>query len=95
LGAVDFFNDQDDRYKAYEILLNAIDLNKYSVSLIKAYILQALLIKHEDYAESTIIRLIDLLSAEEYAAYEREYYDLKTELIDRDDDVFGNSSENF
>ncbi|GEM_PF-1182189 len=96
MQAVDHFNGQNEEYKGYEILLNAIDLNKYSVALIKAYVVQALKIKHEDYAESAIIRLIDLLSPQEFADYEREYYDLKTELIDRDDaSVFDEPSKDF
>ncbi len=90
LQSVRYFNSRGDKFKSYDILLNAIDINKYSVELIKAYAMQALEIKQEDYAESAIIRLIDLMSPDDFRDFEKEFNDRKNEVVNRNDkSVFG------
>lgn len=90
LQSVRYFNSEGDKFKSYDILLKAIDINRYSVELIKAYVMQALEIRHEEYAESAIIRLIDLMSSEDFGDFEREFSEKKNELGNRDDSsVFG------
>ncbi|MGL1886917.1 MAG: hypothetical protein OCD76_10405 [Reichenbachiella sp.] len=79
LEAVAFFNDKgEDRDQAYGILVDAVRVNEYSALLIKAYIEQCLKMGLVGYAESTVIRLIDVLPLEEYQAYEVKFEDMKS-----------------
>jgi hypothetical protein len=91
LQSVEYFNSKGDKYKSYDILLRAIDINQYSVPLIKAYVMQALEIRHEDYAETALIRLIDLISPEAFGEFEVEFNNKKNEIEARnyDQSVFG------
>lgn len=97
LQAATYFNEQGDKYAAYDVLLKAIDINRYAARLIKAYVMQALEIKHEDYATTALLRLTDLLSPEAYRRFEQEYNDRRSEMATRDEAaVFGNlPSEDF
>ncbi|MFY0651075.1 MAG: hypothetical protein JXQ96_03540 [Cyclobacteriaceae bacterium] len=73
-ASVEFFNlPGNDDSKAYDILLKAINANRYSERLIKLYIDQCFRMNLMSYAENALLRLLDVLSQEEYKAYEREY----------------------
>ncbi|MCV9388693.1 hypothetical protein [Reichenbachiella ulvae] len=81
LAAVGFFNAQQDNDQAYGMLLDAITVNAYSAPLIKAYIDQCLEMGLINYAESTVIRLIDVLDQEDYQAYEVAFEAKKEAVI--------------
>lgn len=85
MSAVGYLKEvrQDDE-RAYEILLHAIGINKYSETLIKAYIDQCFDMGLTSYAESTLLRLIDILAPEEYNAYEK-WFDIQKERVEADD----------
>lgn len=70
LEALGYFKTQGDNDQAYGILLDAITINQYSEVLIKAYINQCLEMGLISYAESTVIRLIDVMTEEEFKSYE-------------------------
>lgn len=86
LSASKYFNDvSNDDEKAYAILLEAIDFNKYSANLIKAYIDQCFKMGLTSYAESALLRLLDILEPEAYRQYEL-VFDRTKENIDQQND---------
>ena len=70
LAAAEYFGagDEDD-YLAYEILLDAISINQYSVKLLKAYGVQCARLNLETYKETTLETLESLLTATEFSHY--------------------------
>lgn len=71
IAAAQFFSTKGkDKDHAYDILQKALAINEYSEMLIKAYIDHALTSGLTNYAESALIRLIDVMSIEAYEAYE-------------------------
>lgn len=79
LSAVDYLNANEDAEAAYEVLQNAVSVNEFSVPIIKSYIDQCFKLGYVNYAESTILRLYEILPQEEYFAYEQEFEVKKTE----------------
>jgi len=74
LAAVHIFKEQNsDNDRAYQLLLEALNINEYSEILIKAYIDQCFEMGLFNYAESSIISLIDILDKEAYDKYELEF----------------------
>ena len=66
-----FFNKEaKDVDQAYEILLNAIEINPYSIRLLKAYILQAIRVGQPNYARIELLKLYDLMPETEYREFE-------------------------
>ncbi len=57
---------------AYNILLNAIEINPYSIRLRKAYVLQAVGIGQSNYAQTELLKLKELISDNEYADFEKQ-----------------------
>ncbi|MBY0426279.1 MAG: hypothetical protein K2Q22_11625, partial [Cytophagales bacterium] len=73
LKAIDFMNKQGKQEEAYTILLNIRDVNRSSVPLTKAYILQALKINISSYAETALVKLKEMTSKEDYASFLKTY----------------------
>ncbi len=61
----------------YGMLIEAIEINRYSVSLLKAYCFAAISFGFVDYADMGYMRLYELLSKEEMNSFEDEYYEAK------------------
>ncbi|MFY0625112.1 MAG: hypothetical protein JXR07_02375 [Reichenbachiella sp.] len=79
IASANFFNKvQKDDDTAYSILLNAISINEYSAPLIQAYIDQCFSMGLLSYAEGSIMRLYDVLSLEEFQAYEQVFEQKKS-----------------
>lgn len=71
LAAARYFTETDkDEEMAYRILREAITVNEYSEVLVKAYIDHCLTSGLIDFAEDSMIKLVDILSEEDYLAYE-------------------------
>ncbi|WP_420581750.1 tetratricopeptide repeat protein [Reichenbachiella sp.] len=71
LAAAKYFKEtENDEEMTYQILREAITVNEYSEALIKAYIEHCLATNLIDFADDTLIKLIDILSEKEYQAYE-------------------------
>ncbi|UXP33778.1 hypothetical protein N6H18_07430 [Reichenbachiella agarivorans] len=71
IAAATYFDQEvDNPDQAYGILVDAIEVNEYSAPLIMAYIDQCLKMGLTSYAESSVIRLIDILDESSYQAYE-------------------------
>jgi hypothetical protein len=62
-----------DRFKAYDYLINALEINPNSVRLLKAYILQCAETQLNNYAEISLNELSDLVPAPEYLEFEQVY----------------------
>lgn len=78
--AVNYFNKKKEEDKAYEIIINAMEVNSYSEYLIKSYINQCFAMGLESYAETGLLKLLDILSQEEYNQYEI-IFDLKKDQL--------------
>jgi hypothetical protein len=81
LASVAYFNKQKEQQsEAYDILLKAIDINPYSETLIKSYIEQCFLMSYFSYAESGLMKLLDVATMDEFKEYEAEFEDKRRAL---------------
>ncbi|GJM27849.1 MAG: hypothetical protein DHS20C17_04840 [Cyclobacteriaceae bacterium] len=83
LAAVRYFNriDEDD-FKAYDLLLEAILVNKYSVRLLKAYGKQCTMLNLDTYKQTTLETLESLVNEAEYDKYLLELALLEQSAVD-------------
>jgi Tfp pilus assembly protein PilF len=82
-----FLDTQDiDMESRYQLLLEAISINKYHPQLIIEYAKTAIEMGLYDYAESATLRLLDVISPVEYQQTERMLFDLRQEREDRLED---------
>lgn len=65
-----------DKFEAYNILLNGIEINPKSVKLLKAYILQCARVQLNNYAELSLEDLKPLIPAEAYRIFVNDYQTL-------------------
>ena len=72
-AAIPVFNQEGLQDQAYDFLLKGIHFNPYSIQIKKQYILQSLKIGLVQYAEGELLRLMELLSEEEFKAFVQEY----------------------
>jgi len=73
LALSDYLLENDTEESAYEILVLALEANPFSIEVLKRYTFLAMDMGFENYAENALIRLVDLLPAEQYSAFEREF----------------------
>ena len=83
-AGIPLFNQQGRQAEAYDFLLKAIHFNPYSVQLKKQYILQSLQMGLEQYAEDELLRLMELLSQEDFNAFAQEYETVRQQLNEMD-----------
>ncbi len=88
LKAATYFHTIGEEFEAYDLLRNAIDVNRYSVALIKAFVVQATRMKLDNYADTAIIRLYDLMDEKSYSNFEAEVNNLKNEVRESGDSIF-------
>jgi len=69
IAAALFFQKKDQPEKAYDILLKGLEINKYSVPLIKAYALQSVRMNLVSYGESILEDLKLYVSPAEYSQF--------------------------
>jgi len=80
-ASVDYFNGPgENMQKSYDILLKGIELNRYSKKLITLYIDQCFKMNLFNYAESVVLRLLDVMSKKEFAKYEVAFDERKREI---------------
>ncbi|MEQ6119094.1 hypothetical protein [Reichenbachiella sp. MALMAid0571] len=70
----------NDMQKSYDILLEAIEVNRYSEKMISLYIDQCFKMNLINYAESVVLRLLDVMGKEKFSQYEIEFDERKREL---------------
>jgi Flp pilus assembly protein TadD len=78
--ASEYFNEQNDLDRAYEILVEASRLNPSSVGILKAYTLQALRLNLPSYAEDAYEELGSLLSTEDWEEFSKQYEEIAQEM---------------
>lgn len=64
---------QEDHTAAYEILVEALQINPMSIPMTKKYILYSLKMGLHDYAENALNKLRALTSPEDYSSFEKVY----------------------
>ena len=72
LAAVAELGERDSLMSAYEILVEATELNPYSTNLLKNYILSAVDWNLEEYATQSLQRLESLVSTEDFSNFNEE-----------------------
>lgn len=66
-----------EKFEAYNILLNAIEINPSSVKLLKAYILQAARVQLDNYAQNSLQDLQPIISADAFRVFLNKYHQVK------------------
>ena len=69
-----------DDFRAYEILLDALSVNKFSIPLLKAYGIQCTRLNLDTYRETTLESLSELVGASDYQSYLLELQALEDTL---------------
>lgn len=82
LLAIADFIAKEDIQLAYDLLVEAIDLNPYNRNLLKAYAMTALEMHLADYAAPIVNRLESILPEDEWLLFEQDFVNRKNELAD-------------
>jgi hypothetical protein len=81
LKAAAFFNEQiGDNDRAYDILLNSVNLNPFSIPLNQAYALQCLRVGLTNYAIDTMEELRLMMPSATFQTFESEFQELMQEI---------------
>ncbi len=72
--------DERKNVESYNILQEAIEINPYSVDLLKTYALIALKQNFSGYAEAVLPRIAALVDSQAYEQFTAEFYRLKNDL---------------
>jgi hypothetical protein len=80
IESAEFFSGFEDEWLSYNILLQAIRFNKYSVKLHQAYILHALRLGLGDYAQDALHQLENLMDAVAYSEFKNRFDSLKKSI---------------
>ncbi|MGJ3234985.1 tetratricopeptide repeat protein [Marivirga sp.] len=80
LLSANYFNEQGNQDKAYEILVESSRLNTGSTDLLKAYALQAISMNLSSYAEKAYNDLAKQLTLEEWEEFAQKYETIKEEV---------------
>ena len=76
LGIINRVNEANtDLDSKYNLLVEAIEINPYSVPLLKAYCFTSIKMGLPEYADSSYMRLMELLSTQEMNTFAVHYYD--------------------
>ncbi|MEQ8926381.1 MAG: hypothetical protein RLO81_11240, partial [Fulvivirga sp.] len=67
------FTSLTDKFKAYNMLLNATEINPHSLKLLKAYIYHCGRIEQETYAQSALEKLRTMVNNKDYTAIKSNY----------------------
>ncbi len=75
--AVSYFKEANNGQAAYDILINAIEVNPYSVPLLKAYALTTIEENIAEFGEDVLPRIAAIVSPNEYDQFAKQFYELK------------------
>ncbi len=82
LEAASYFEKtSEDDYAAYNTLLEALEVNRYSTKLLKAYGLECTRLNLDTYRETTLETLSGLISSDEFLSYLNELKQLESTLM--------------
>jgi hypothetical protein len=77
---VDFFNSKKKYMDAYNILVESVALNPYSVKILEAYAKQSILINIESYASFALDKLKELLTEKEFSQFKESLKNIQPGL---------------
>ena len=78
---------QIDAFEAYDMLVNAIEINPNSIPLLKAYILQCARVRLNNYAEISLENLRELIPGGEFNAFYSQYVQIVREIESEETDI--------
>jgi len=78
LAATSFYNNKQEQMKAYDLLVESVQLNPMSASLLMAYALQSVKVNLPSYGESVLQDIYVLLPEKEYNEFKTEFEKQKT-----------------
>ena len=78
ISAANFYSKRQENMKAYDLLVEAVQLNPKSARLLMAYALQAVKVNLPNYGESVLQDLHILLPEKEYQEFKNEFEKQKT-----------------
>jgi len=79
MEAVEYLNQNEKKFdKAYEILLNAVNLNPFSIALNKAYAIQSIMVGLDSYAYETKEELKQMMNSVAFESFEKEFEEALT-----------------
>ncbi len=79
IGKSKYLSDKGEQMEAYNVLLNALEINPYAINLRKQYIMQCAVMDFDTYGDHALEELQPLLSSQEYYAFRDQYEEkLKT-----------------
>jgi tetratricopeptide (TPR) repeat protein len=80
IWAVEFFNSRKKYMDAYNILVESVTMNPYSIQILKAYARQSILINIESYAEYALDKLEKLMTGKEFSEFRESLKRIQSEL---------------
>ena len=83
IAAANFLN-VSDKFEAYNILINAIEINPRSVKLLKAYILQCARVQLDNYAQLSMEDLKPLISDKAFQNFVNDYNQLVKQVAEEE-----------
>jgi len=78
ISAASFYNNKQEQMKAYDLLVESVQLNPMSGRLLKAYALQSIKVNLPSYGESVLQDIYLLLPEKEYQEFKTEFEKQKT-----------------
>lgn len=69
----EYLSDKDEQMEAYNVLLNALEVNPYAVGLLKQYIFQCAVMDFDRFGDHALEELQSLVSSQEYYTFRNQY----------------------
>ena len=73
IGKAEYLSDKDEHMEAYNVLLNALEINPYAVNLLKQYIMQCAVMDFDRFGDHALEKLQPLVSSQEYYGFRNKY----------------------
>lgn len=73
IATANYYHDAGEPFKAYELLLSAMEINPNSIKLLKAYVYQCARIEHDTYGTIGLENLKPLITNQEYRIVKENY----------------------
>ena len=84
LLAADFYNETvNDPFRAYKILFDALTVNRYSIALNKAFVLQCADMNMMNYGQDNLERLQERMTSSQYRDLQSEIKEKEAEIQEK------------
>ena len=81
LDAINFLKTKQSDQETYEMLLRSVMLNQYSIPIQKLYTLQCIQTNYFNFADYSLKKLKDMMTASEYKKFEKEVEQKKSKSL--------------